>query len=331
MREIRRWLVVACGVILVAVAPGCASGQTTAPRAGGTPQVDAVITAIDRGSLEPLVDQLTGVTPAIIGGSPYRILTRASSSGRPGDVAEQYVYEHLRSYGLTSVRYEPFGRDGVSYRNVVGEVRGRVHPDQIVLVGAHLDSKSGELDDTLAPGADDNAAADAALLVMASTFAKLRFERTIRFVFFAAEEPGHFGSDFDAKAARAAGEDIVMMVGADMIGHNAAGGQVEVHTEPTGVWRRREFALAGLFVRTAQDYGIPAIVPVILQDGNNWSDHEAFWRAGYPAVFVVQDLAQFDPLNHSPGDAAAYLNWPYYVGVAKMLAGATAQEARLLL
>jgi len=74
--------------------------------------------------------------------------------------------------------------------NAIGEIRGRTHPDEIVLLGAHLDSWD------IGPGASDDAAGcvavmEALRLIQASGLAP---QRTIRAVLFTAEEYGLAGA-----------------------------------------------------------------------------------------------------------------------------------------
>jgi carboxypeptidase Q len=78
----------------------------------------------------------------------------------------------------------------VESANVVGEIRGSKYPEQIVVVGAHLDSWD------LADGATDNGVGSACTLAAAAAIrsAGVRPERTIRFVLFTGEEQGLLGS-----------------------------------------------------------------------------------------------------------------------------------------
>src|SRR5213596_3961763 len=74
--------------------------------------------------------------------------------------------------------------------NVVGEIRGYEKPDEIVILGAHLDSWE------LGTGALDNGC-NAALVIEAARAIKatgLLPRRTIRFVLFSGEEQGTIGS-----------------------------------------------------------------------------------------------------------------------------------------
>jgi carboxypeptidase Q len=74
--------------------------------------------------------------------------------------------------------------------NVVGEIRGSANPEQIIVVGGHLDSWD------LASGSTDNGMGTATTLGAAEAIVKSGFKprRTIRFVLFTGEEQGLDGS-----------------------------------------------------------------------------------------------------------------------------------------
>jgi carboxypeptidase Q len=78
----------------------------------------------------------------------------------------------------------------VETANVVGDIRGTEHPEQIVVVGGHLDSWD------LASGATDNGVGATATLGAAEAILKSghKARRTIRFVLFTGEEEGLLGS-----------------------------------------------------------------------------------------------------------------------------------------
>jgi len=81
---------------------------------------------------------------------------------------------------------------GYAYQssNVIGEIRGSSRPDEIVLLGAHLDSHD------LGTGALDNGANVTMLIDIARQIRRLGLqpERTIRFALWNGEEQGLFGS-----------------------------------------------------------------------------------------------------------------------------------------
>ncbi|MGZ3442690.1 MAG: M28 family peptidase, partial [Polyangia bacterium] len=87
-------------------------------------------------------------------------------------------------------------------RNVVAEVRGREKPDEVVILGAHLDSWD------LGRGALDNGCNVALVIAVARELAALakrgeRPRRTIRFILYTGEEAGLWGSLADVHAHRA--------------------------------------------------------------------------------------------------------------------------------
>jgi carboxypeptidase Q len=78
----------------------------------------------------------------------------------------------------------------VDTANVVGEIRGSEHPEQVIVVGGHLDSWD------LADGATDDGCGVATTLGAAKAIRLSGFKprRTIRFVLFTGEEQGLLGS-----------------------------------------------------------------------------------------------------------------------------------------
>ena len=95
--------------------------------------------------------------------------------------------------GEVRVRLDLPSRMGGPYqaRNVVAEIRGRERPEEIVLIGAHLDSWD------LGTGAEDNGVNAAMMIDIARSFKALGVvpRRTVRFVLFTGEEQGMFGSE----------------------------------------------------------------------------------------------------------------------------------------
>ncbi|MCB1552253.1 MAG: M20/M25/M40 family metallo-hydrolase [Xanthomonadales bacterium] len=93
--------------------------------------------------------------------------------------------------------------------NVIGEIRGRKRPDEIVLLGAHLDSwdlGTGAIDDGAGIGITFAAGAQIAAM-------KTRPDRSIRVVAFAAEEVGLYGAKAYADAAQLDGSAAGHLIG----------------------------------------------------------------------------------------------------------------------
>jgi carboxypeptidase Q len=107
--------------------------------------------------------------------------------------SEELLERLLRSGQTVRMRISvknTFSSASITSNNIVGEIEGAVYPEQIILVGAHLDSWD------LGTGATDDGFGAAAVLGVAQTLiqSKLQAARTIRFVFFTGEEQGLLGS-----------------------------------------------------------------------------------------------------------------------------------------
>jgi len=305
------------------------------------PTVATMINGVTQAELQPVVDELSGVTPAVIGGSPYTILTRGSSSGTPIDKAEQYVYEHLLTYGLDSVAYQNYPGKGTVQpgRNVIGQINGTTNPSQIVVIGAHLDDQPwGE---PRAPGADDNASGVSATLYLARSFADKTFERTIRFVFFGSEEnapwtSNMFGSGYYAAQAVKAGENIVAMVSADALAYNSSGKTpyiVEMHTRMKNPGLGLDLPIANMWKDVITTYSIANLKPEIMSYSMKYSDHGAFWKynSGKGATLLIEDeWSGENPNWHTPSDTVSTFNWSYYLSVTKSLVGLAAHQAGII-
>ena len=129
--------------------------------------------------------------------------------------AADYIDAAWQAQGYVPER-ETFTVDGVDCANLVITRPGRL--DELLLIGAHYDTVRGS------PGADDNASGVAALLELSRAFTAVAPSLTVRFVAFTNEEPPFFftrqqGSVVHARAARARGERIALMISLEMLGY----------------------------------------------------------------------------------------------------------------
>lgn len=301
-----------------------------------SPLVAGIVKNVTRGELEPAVNELSGETPAMIGGLPYTFKTRSSDSGKPIDMAEQYVYERLKSYGLDSVHYQDFpGEKGAPPgRNIIGQINGSTKPGEIVVLGAHLDSFPWT---GAAPGADDDASGVSATLYLARAFAGVKFERTVRFVIFGDEENAPWecakiGSAGYAAGAKAAGENIVAMIQADAMAYDppeTAEHIADMNTRrPKDDPGRGDLAIYNLWAEVIRTYSITGIKPVNVAISDNWSDHGSFWKNGYHAVMLgAEELNYWNPNWHSANDRVSAFAWPFYVQLTRSYAALAAHLA----
>ncbi len=117
--------------------------------------------------------------------------------------------------------FEVKGKTGY---NLVALKEGN-HPDlkkEYILLGAHYDHigkvKKAIEGDSIANGANDNAAGTTAVLALAKQFSKIETKRSILFVLFSAEEEGLIGSKHLAKKLDEAETDIYVLLNFEMIG-----------------------------------------------------------------------------------------------------------------
>ena len=170
--------------------------------------------------------------------------------------------------------------------NVVGEVVGRDRPQQIVLLGAHLDSWD------LGQGAIDDGAGDAIVLDAAERIAELPTHprRTIRVVLFANEEHGRDGGDAYAKAHAGEIADHVAAMEADLGADRAYA--TRYHGAPDA---RPRFA-------TMADLLKPLGVEPDMRRAWGGSDIEPLGLLGVPLVDVEQDASRYFDFHHTAND-----------------------------
>jgi len=245
--------------------------------------------------------------------------------------AADFISSSLSGAGY-QVRRQTFKANGEVCQNLEVEISGTARRQEIVVVGAHYDSVSGS------PGADDNASGVAALLALARDWASRKPERTLRFVAFVNEEPPFFqteqmGSLVYAKACRERGERIVAMLSLESLGYYRDERGSQRYPPPLGLFypnrgdfigfvaNTRNRALVrrcvALFRRQAQfpceGGALPGWLP-----GIGWSDHWAFWQAGYPALMATDTAPFRSPHYHGADDTPDKLD---YDRLARVVAG----------
>ena len=96
--------------------------------------------------------------------------------------------------------------------NVIAETRNG-DPDNVIVVGAHLDSVG------VGPGINDNGSGSATILEIAEQVAKVKPRNKIRFIWFGAEEHGLLGSEAYVDSLPESERDkIAAMLNFDMVG-----------------------------------------------------------------------------------------------------------------
>ncbi|MBY0308032.1 MAG: M28 family peptidase, partial [Phycisphaerales bacterium] len=161
----------------------------------------------------------------------------------------------------------------------------------------------------MCPAANDNGSGVAATLALMRRFAAWGAPaRTVRFAFFANEEPPHFwtdkmGSFVMGEACRAKGENIIAMLTPETIGCYSDEPGSQRYPLPLvrrfygdkgnfvafiGIGKSASLVrrCVGLFRRHAEFPSLGAALPSVVP-GVGASDHWGFWRVGYPALMVT--------------------------------------------
>ncbi len=250
-------------------------------------------------------------------GKPDGLLNMTGLGGRNYDIAPlPAAFVSSESYGTIwrllqrgPVQVEldlknSIGDQPVEVYNTVAEIRGSEKPDEIVLLGAHLDSWD------LGTGTTDNGTGSTIVMEAARALQKsgLQPKRTIRFVLFSGEEQGLNGS----RAYVTAHKDELPKFSAALI-HDVGTGRV----------------ISISLMRNYQDREImdKVVAPLhslgLLELSERWmtgSDHASFEEAGVPGFFCVQDPAQYFETHHSQADTFDQAREPDLVEGAQVMA-----------
>ena len=176
--------------------------------------------------------------------------------------------------------------DAVPAWNVVGEVTGSEHPDQVIVIGGHLDSWDP------GTGADD----DGAGLSITTAAAKLindlprHPKRTIRVVLFGAEEMDYSGAAYAAAHAGEAGQ-IVLAAECD----EGADAVWSIDLPPGAAHQPGLASLAAVM----------APLKVYVSDRAaqfGGADVAGLQKAGAPTVDIHQDASRYFDIHHSADD-----------------------------
>jgi carboxypeptidase Q len=187
---------------------------------------------------------------------------------------------------VTGIVMNTFGKKPVQQWNTIGEIRGSEWPDQVVILGAHLDSWD------LGTGATDNGTGSMVVLEAARAIkaSGLKPKRTMRFVLFTGEEQGLLGSAAYA-AAHANEADKIQAVLVLDNGTGAITGQaLQGRTQDAQLWKDLLAPVASLGADSVRDAN------------KGGTDHLSFIPYGVPGWNFDQLSRGYDHTHHSQVD-----------------------------
>ena len=207
----------------------------------------------------------------------------------------------------SDVSVEKVNRGSDAMPSVVLTIEGSELSDQIVVVGAHLDSINvvdrGLVShaDSIAPGADDDASGVAGLteilrLLMSSGY---RPQRTIQLMAYSGEEFGLYGSRFIAQDYADRDVNVVGVLQLDMTNYNGSKADMYLIDDYTD-------ALQNQFLEDLVDTYLPTLNVERSRCGYACSDHASWHQRGFVASFPFEALfGEDNPNIHSSGDTYA--------------------------
>jgi len=195
----------------------------------------------------------------------------------------------------------------VTVYNTVAELKGTEKPDEVVIIGGHLDSWD------LATGATDNGTGSMAVLAAARALVKsgVRPKRTIRFVLFTGEEQGLNGS----RAYVAAHKEEMGKISGILV-HDTGTGKVLTIGLMHNYGLRE--TMARVLYPLATDKSIGLAEPSLRSEGG--SDHVPFDAEGVPASWCIQEVANYEKDHHSQNDTLDRVRWDDLAEGAQVLA-----------
>jgi carboxypeptidase Q len=176
--------------------------------------------------------------------------------------------------------------------NVIGEIRGTEFPEQIILVGGHLDSWD------IAPGAHDDGAGVVQSIEVLRLFRALgvRPRHTIRCVLFVNEENGLAGATEYASVAKTSAEKHIFAVESD-------NGGFQPHGFSLGSTQGDVAERASRWLPLFKPYGIFDI-----RKGNAGTDVTPLLVQGVAVGELTPDSQRYFDLHHTTADSIDKVN-----------------------
>ena len=182
------------------------------------------------------------------------------------------------------------------------EILGSGNSGETIVLGAHLDSIAGSgIETSRAPGADDDASGVAGLteiirVLMAGNYQP---QRNIRFIAYAAEEVGLWGSQAIVAQQAARRDRVVGVMQLDMTAFQGDATDLWIYTDFTNVAQNA-------FVANLVTAYLPTLTVGYDRCGYGCSDHASWHNAGYAVSFPFEaSNANYNRLIHTVNDTTA--------------------------
>ena len=258
---------------------------------------------VDAGAIKTTIDQL----------SAYRNRYYASTYGLAAAQSIRDDWQALAA-GRSDVSVTLFTACGncATQPSVILSIAGSDLSEEVVVLGAHLDSINGAGGgdaEQIAPGADDDASGIATLteVLRVALAGDWKPRRTVMFMGYAAEEVGLRGSRAIANAFRDSDQNVVGVLQLDMTNYKLGTGVDMQLIEDYSNAGMKQF-LADLFDAYLAPLGLTRGSYTC---GYGCSDHASWTSAGYPSAMMFEagdENGDYFPYIHSADDTMANMD-----------------------
>ncbi len=214
--------------------------------------------------------------------------TRSSKSKDPNKALLEFmskIEDELKNYkeqfSLELIEHEKTNQGSIHVH-----IEGSERPEEVVVIGGHIDSTTNALFSKNAPGADDNASGSAVVYETLKAFLKsgTKPKRSLDFFWYGAEEVGLVGSKEIAKSYKDRGVDVIAVMQLDMVLFPGNGDVIGL-TE--------DFTDAGLTLFLESIVTEHLRLPVErYKCGYGCSDHASWFRNGFKTAYPFEATAK---------------------------------------
>ena len=203
-----------------------------------------------------------------------------------GAAASTWLRDRWRSFTTrTDVTIELYDH-GYAQKSVILTIPGSTRPDEVVVIGGHLDSIAFGGKSARAPGADDDASGISTLTETLRALLSNHFRpaRTVKFMAYAAEEVGLRGSLAIAKDMKKKGVNVVGALQLDMTNYQGSDKDIWIIQDFTSA-AQNAFLVQLIERYVGASYGFDVC-------GYACSDHAAWHRNGVPASMPFESRSK---------------------------------------
>lgn len=300
-------------IIIIFSLPLLASSQT----ADST--IRNVVALVDSTNIDNIIKDLSGENPVTIEGKKYVINNRNYKSPLNA-IAAKYVYYKFMEYGyephFSTIPY-PSSTIKVDLETIYAIKIGQSKPNEIVLFAGSHDSKAN---DTLGPGANENASGLSVALEAARIFKNFETERTVIFVSFDDWANTGFGTRHLLDSLIQNVQGRLVGIGLDVIGYY---GDKPIVLSCTDTSNSKDLVNNFFNIANLIEYPYPLV------NKKFPTPFDLFAQNGYEEVYFVRDFPPFPPYRGKT-DVFFNLDLPFLHANARLAIGTLAYVAGVI-